>query len=280
MRQDAGRRAGQRGVDAQGQPAQVRPGGGRRRPSRGRWRRGPRCSPGRAGTGFWTRKASTAGSALNARTAARISAWLAVAGSWRWGEGMPDGRARLVLLADVAGAGRVVADQDGAEPDGDALGGQVGDARSATSAMTASTTGAPAMTTATSGAHRANSVPELALAGEDHGQALLVGGGDSFGVADAAPRLDHDGHARAGRPPRPRRGTGRSRRWRWPRPWPGRRPCGRRSRPASTRLCWPAPMPTAWPAVHQHDGVGLGVAAQPPRQLGVGATGRRWATPW
>src|SRR4051794_414913 len=41
------------------------------------------------------------------------------------------------------------------------------------------------------------SVAEVALAGEDHGDAVLVGGIDHVGVADRAPRLDDD------------RGTGR-----------------------------------------------------------------------
>ena len=43
-----------------------------------------------------------------------------------------------------------------------------------------------------------DSVPEVALAGEDHGDAVLVGGGDDLVVADAAPGLDHGPHAGRG----------------------------------------------------------------------------------
>src|SRR3546814_5944356 len=39
------------------------------------------------------------------------------------------------------------------------------------------------------------SVPEMADAGEDHGEAVLVGGGDYLVVADRAARLDHGGGA-------------------------------------------------------------------------------------
>ena len=39
---------------------------------------------------------------------------------------------------------------------------------------------------------------EVAEAGEDHGDALLVGGGDDFGVAHRAARLDDGGGAGLG----------------------------------------------------------------------------------
>jgi hypothetical protein len=42
------------------------------------------------------------------------------------------------------------------------------------------------------------SVPEVADAGEDHGEAEAVGGGDDFGVADGAAGLDDGGDATDG----------------------------------------------------------------------------------
>ena len=39
------------------------------------------------------------------------------------------------------------------------------------------------------------SVPEVALAGEDHGDAVFVGGGDHFVVANRTAWLDHAGDA-------------------------------------------------------------------------------------
>jgi hypothetical protein len=41
-------------------------------------------------------------------------------------------------------------------------------------------------------------VPEVTAAGEDHGEVVLVGGGDYFGVADGAARLDDGGGAGGG----------------------------------------------------------------------------------
>ena len=115
---------------------------------------------------------------------------------------------------------------------------------------------------ASSGACRSRgcaSVPEVAHAGEDHGQARLVGGGDHLVVAHRAAGLDHRGGAGLGRGQQAvgegEEGVGGDDRS------PAR---AARSRPAafaassafqaamraeSTRLICPAPMPTVAPSL-------------------------------
>ena len=89
-------------------------------------------------------KASTAGSALKRATAAEQVGLVADGGDVAVHGQQAAALAHLVLLGDVPATGRVVADQDRAEPDRPADRGQLGDP-SATSAKTASATGAPGM---------------------------------------------------------------------------------------------------------------------------------------
>ncbi len=114
----------------------------------------------------------------------------------------------------------------------------------------------------------ARSMPEVALAGEHHGEPA------SSAAATTSPSLT-DPRAGPPPPPRPRRAR-RARRGREegvagarrrPRPVPP--PCAPRSRPASTRLCWPAPTPEGLAVGGDHDGVGRGPGAHPPGQLDV-----------
>ena len=119
-------------------------------------------------------------------------------------------------------------------------------------------------------------MPEVALAGEDHRHAVLVGGGDRPRVAHRAARLDHGGDARlrglvdavAEREER----VGREDRSR-ERP----RAFATAMRTESTRDIWPAPMPRVRPPGREDDGVGLDVLADAPGEveiaqlLGVGA---------
>ena len=76
------------------------------------------------------------------------------------------------------------------------------------------------------------SVAEVALAGEDHGDAVLVGGGDHLVVAHRAARLARPWPRRRRQRRRGRRGTGRTRRWHTHRRPPARRPSRRRSGPS------------------------------------------------
>ncbi len=92
----------------------------------------------------------------------------------------------------------------------------------------------------------AASVAEVAFAGEDHGDAVFVGGGDHLVVADRAARLDHRRDPGRGRrveavAEREERVAGARRR-------PSARPAERSAamRAESSRFCWPAPMPNAW----------------------------------
>ena len=81
-------------------------------------------------------------------------------------------------------------------------------AGSAASFQTSACSRPPPPTTRT----RIASVPEVPHAGEDHRDAVRVGGGDHLVVARAAARLDDRRRAARRSPPRGRRGTGRTRR--------------------------------------------------------------------
>ena len=91
------------------------------------------------------------------------------------------------------------------------------------------------------------SMAEMAHAGEDHRQAMLVAGRNGLLIAHRAARL-HDGRHPRLRPPRPRcRGRERTH----PTPAPNRGRASPALRPArcteSTRLIWPAPTPDTMP---------------------------------
>ena len=102
-------------------------------------------------------------------------------------------------------------------------------------------------------------MPEVAHAGEDHGEAALVGGGDHLVVAHRAARLDDRRGAGLGRREQPVgegeervRGDDRAARQRLGEPSPPLRPRPLSSaamRAESTRLIWPAPMPTVAPSL-------------------------------
>ena len=116
----------------------------------------------------------------------------------------------------------------------------------------------------------AMSVLEVAFAGEDHGDAVLVGGGDDLVVAHRAAGLDDCRDARRRPRRRGRRGTGRTRRWRTRRRGPDRRPSRPRCAPASTPVLLAGADADGLAVLDQHDGVGRHPRHDPPRQLEVG----------
>ena len=89
----------------------------------------------------------------------------------------------------------------------------------------------------TTGGDAAGSVAEVALAGEDHGQAGLVGRGDDLVVAGSSRRAGSPWPRRRRWPRRARRGTGRTRRWRRRRPTARPAAFSPASAPASRRFC-------------------------------------------
>ena len=103
------------------------------------------------------------------------------------------------------------------------------------------------------------SMPEVAHAGEDHGKALVVGGGDHFLVAHRAARLDDGGGAGFGGRKQPVgereegvRGDDRAARQRLarsPLAVAASAAFSAAMRAESTRLIWPAPMPTVAPSL-------------------------------
>ena len=127
--------------------------------------------------------------------------------------------------------------------------------------------------------HQHDSVAEVALAGEDHGDAVLVGGGDHLVVAHDAAGLDDRGARRPRPPRRGRRGTGRRHRWRTHRRPPARRPSRRRCGPSRRRFCCPAPMPDGLAAVDEHDGVRGHRGGTPARRARGRPTAPRSARP-
>ena len=119
------------------------------------------------------------------------------------------------------------------------------------------------------------SMAEVAAAGEDHGHAVLVAGGDGLVVAPRAAGLDDRGDARGGGDvgavAEREEGVGGEHRALGL----ARRPCSTAIRTESSRLIWPAPTPTSWPSLGQHDRVRLHRLADPPgegqrRALGLG----------
>ena len=103
------------------------------------------------------------------------------------------------------------------------------------------------------------SMPEVAHAGEDHGEALVVGSGDHFLVAHRSARLDDGGGAGLGGRQQPigerkegvrgNDGAARQRLARSPTRCAASAAFSAAMRAESTRLIWPAPMPTVAPSL-------------------------------
>ncbi len=99
-------------------------------------------------------------------------------------------------------------------------------------------------------------MPEVAHAGEDHGNAMLVGSGDDFGVAHRATGLDDRSGAGGDGGEKTIgegiEGLGSNRRAlvsgsERPSAFAASSAFSAAMRAESTRLIWPAPMPAVWP---------------------------------
>ena len=128
------------------------------------------------------------------------------------------------------------------------------------------------------------SVTEVAEAGEDHGDALFVGGRDDFRVAHRAAGLDHRGGAGFASTSRPSR-NGKKASDATTEPGIARPAFSAliaAMRAESTRLIWPAPTPMVWrPSLWQvDDGVGLDVLGDAPGKEHVGNLSLRWGRAW
>ena len=126
-------------------------------------------------------------------------------------------------------------------------------------------------------------VVEVADPADDHRHPVLVGGGDDLVVPDRAARVQRPPSPRPWRPRPGRPGTGRTRRSRRPLPR-GRESHFARAHDGDARgvhaVHLPGPDADHLIRGRQHDGVGLGVLGDAPREPRAPPSRPRWARAW